>query len=304
MMPAASSGPSDGSAVTAGTPLRPAYAYTARGAVHYVEAGSGLPLLLFHATPGSHRAFHYLLPLLAAHFRTIAVDTPGYGNSAPAPGTPSIESMAQSMVELLDALSLPRAHLLGLHTGNKIAAAMAAQWPDRVDRVVLAGQTHSLIIDRATRDAAIRELVDHYFPRFAATDDGAHHLRTWLMAQADVQSLWWPQKLLSGARVASKDVEIAESMVIDHLLGWRSIVSTYEAIFAFDLTEAMRRIAAPTLILEMQTSDEAHFGAQSPALCAMMKRAQSIVLPDTDASVFRIRPDVIADAVLPFLAAR
>jgi pimeloyl-ACP methyl ester carboxylesterase len=34
-------------------------------------------LLLFHATPGSHRAFRYLLPLLAAHFRTIAVDTPG-----------------------------------------------------------------------------------------------------------------------------------------------------------------------------------------------------------------------------------
>jgi len=108
---------------------------------------------------------------------------------------------------------------------------------------------------------------------------------------------------LQGAR-PRKDVEIAESMVIDHLLGWRSIVSTYEAIFAFDLTEAMRRIAAPTLILEMQTSDEAHFGAQSPALCAMMKRAQSIVLPDTDASVFRIRPDVIADAVTPFLAAR
>jgi hypothetical protein len=35
-----------------------------------------------------------------------------------------------------------------------------------------------LIIDRAARDAAIRELVDHYFPRFAAGDDGAYHLRT------------------------------------------------------------------------------------------------------------------------------
>jgi hypothetical protein len=82
------------------------------------------------------------------------------------------------------------------------------------------------------------------------------------MAQADVQSLWLPPKLLSAARVASKDVEIAESMVIDHLLGWRSIVSTYEAIFAFDLTDAMRRIEAPTLVLEMQTAGEAHLGAQ------------------------------------------
>lgn len=283
--------------------LHPAYAYTDRGAVHYVEAGSGPPLLLFHATPGSHRAFRYLLPLLAPHFRTIAVDTPGYGNSDPVPGTPSIESMAQSMVGLLDALSLPRAHLLGLHTGNKIAAAIAAQWPHRVDRVVLAGQTHSLIADRAERNAAIRDLVDHYFPRFASGGDGAHYVRTWLMAQADVQSIWWPQKLLSGASVTGKDVEIAESMVIDHLLGWRSIVSTYEANFAFDLTDAMRRIAAPTLVLEMQTEDEARFGAQAPALCAMMKRARAALFPDTDASVFRTRPHVITDAAVPFLTA-
>lgn len=285
------------------SPLHPAYAQTARGAIHYAQAGSGAPLLLLHATPGSYRAFRQLAPLLASKFRTIALDTPGYGNSDPLPGEVSIEAMARSVVALLDALELPRAHVLGLHTGNKIAAAMAAQWPDRVDRVVLAGHTHSLIVDKAGRDSAIRHLVDHYFARFGPSADGSHLVRSWLMAHADVQALWWPQQLLTGTDVAAEDVAIAEATVIDHLLGWRSIAPTYEAIFEFDLAAAMRCISAPTLVLELRPADEAHMAAQAPAICEIISGARSALLEGCDASVFRRSPERVADAVLPFLSA-
>ena len=281
--------------------LLPGYADTPRGLIHYAQAGAGAPLLLLHATPGSYRAFHQLAPLLAPHFRTIAPDTPGYGNSDALQGDASIEALARSMVDLLDALELPRAHVLGLHTGNKIAAAMAADWPDRVDRVVLAGHTHSLIVDKASRDSAIHHLVDHYFPAFVASADGSHRVRRWLMAQADVQSLWWPPQLLTGTEVADEDVAVAEAMVIDHLLGWRSIVPTYEAIFAFDLAAALRKISAPTLVLELRPADEAHLPAQAPAICDIVGGARSVVLEGCDASVFRRRPERVADAVLPFL---
>ena len=279
----------------------PAYADTPRGVIHYAQSGSGAPLLLLHATPGSYRAFRQLAPLLASTFRVIAPDTPGFGNSDPLQGDISIEAMAGSMVDLLDTLELPRAHVLGLHTGNKIAAAMAARWPDRVDRVVLAGHTHSLIVDKASRDAAIHHLVDHYFPAFGASADGSHRVRNWLMAQADVQSLWWPPQLLAGAQVADDDVEIAEALVIDHLLGWRSIVPTYEAIFAFDLAASLRKIAAPTLVLELRPADEAHMRAQAPSICGIVRDARSVLLDGCDASVFRRRPDRVVDAMLPFL---
>ena len=84
-------------------------------------------------------------------------------------------------------------------------------------------------------------------------------------------------------------------------LGWRSIVSTYEAIFAFDLGASLRRIAAPTLVLELQAEQERHFGAQAPLICGLMKHARALVLADCDAGVFRTRPQIVADAVLPFL---
>ena len=281
--------------------LLPGYADTPRGLIHYAHAGAGAPLLLLHATPGSYRAFRQLAPLLASSLRTIAPDTPGYGNSDALQGDASIEALASSMVDLLDALELPRAHVLGLHTGNKIAAAMAAHWPDRVDRVVLAGHTHSLIVDKASRDSAIHHLVDHYFPAFVVSTDGSHRLRSWLMAQADVQSLWWPPQLLTAMDVTADDVAVAEAMVIDHLLGWRSIVPTYEAIFAFDLAAALRKIKAPTLVLELRPADEAHLPAQAPAICDIIPRARSVLLDGCDASVIRRHPKRVADAVLPFL---
>ena len=283
------------------TSLLPNYANTPRGLIHYAQAGAGAPLLLLHATPGSYRAFRQLAPLLASQLRTIAPDTPGYGNSPALQGDASIKAMAGCMVDLLDALHLPQAHVLGLHTGNKIAAAMAAHWPDRVDRVVLAGHTHSLIVDKASRDSAIHHLVDHYFPGFSVSADGAHRVRNWLMAQAHVQSLWWPPQLLTGTDVADDDVAITESMVIDHLLGWRSIAATYDAIFAFDLEAALRKIMAPTLVLELRPADEAHLTAQAPAICGIVGAARSAVLDGCDASVFRRRPERVADAVLPFL---
>lgn len=284
-----------------GASLRPAYAATPRGTLHYAQAGAGEPLLLLHATPGSWRAFRQLAPCLAAGFRVIALDTPGYGNSDPLPAEVSIDAMAASVVALLDALALPRAHVLGLHTGNKIAAALAARFPDRVGRIVLAGHTHSLIVDKQGRDDAIRHLVDHYFPRFGTAADGAHRVREWLMAQADVQSLWWPPQLLQGKEVAADDVAIAEAMVVDHLLGWRSIPATYEAIFEFDLAQALRRIQAPTLVLELRPDDEAHLPAQAGAICDLIRGSRAATLAGCDASVFRRHPAQVADAVLPFL---
>lgn len=286
------------------TCLRPAYADTSRGTLHYAQAGSGDALVLLHATPGSWRAFAPLAPLLAARWRTIALDTPGYGNSDPVPGPVSIDAMADSVVALLDALALPRAHVLGLHTGNKIAAALAARFPDRVGRVVLAGHTHSLLVDKQARDAAIRHLVDHYFLRFGASADGSHRVREWLAVQADVQPLWWPRPLLQDRQVSADDVAIAESMVLDHLLGWRSIVPTYEAIFAFDLEAALRRMQAPTLVLELRPADEAHLPAQAPAICGLIPGSRSATLEGCDAAVFRRAPERVAQAVLPFLAGR
>ena len=94
---------------------------------------------------------------LGGRFRCFAVDTLGFGGSDPLAAKATMEDLARSMVHFLDALKIGRAHVLGFHTGNKIAAAMAAGHPDRVGKAVLIGMTHSLVISRKRRDAAIMD---------------------------------------------------------------------------------------------------------------------------------------------------
>ena len=277
------------------------YAETPRGALHYAWAGDGPPLLLLHSTPRSHRQFRHLLPALAGQFRAIAVDAPGYGNSHPLPAPMTMPWMAESLTMLLDALGLERAHVLGFHTGNKIAAALAAQWPDRVDRMVFCGQTHSIIVEGPERNAAIRAFCDRYFCSFASSPDGSHHVREWAAAHAIAQGYWWPQKLQTGSPIAEEDVRQAEIQVTDYLQGRRSIVPTYEAILGYDLADALRRVAAPTLVLEFVTAREAHFGSQAERICAMMRNATPAWLQNADGTVPEQRPHDLAAAITPFL---
>ncbi len=118
--------------------VRRAFADLPHGQVHYARSGDAGPaVLLLHQTPRSWTEYREVLPLLGARFRAIAMDTAGFGDSAPLPGTPSIERWAQVAVQLLDALGIARAHVVGHHTGGVIAVELAAAHGDRVGSLVL-----------------------------------------------------------------------------------------------------------------------------------------------------------------------
>lgn len=51
------------------------------------------------------------------------------------------------MVGLLDEFDTQTRYVSGLHTGNKIATAMGARAPERLDRIVLCAEPHSIIPD-------------------------------------------------------------------------------------------------------------------------------------------------------------
>lgn len=283
------------------TSIRKGYANTARGQIHYAEAGDGPPLLLLSESPRTHRHFQRLLPLLVPHFRVIAIDTPGYGNSDPPPQPVTIPGVASRVVDFLDTMGIARTDVFGIHTGNKIASALAAGHPDRVGRVALVGYTHSIIPEREARNAAIQPIFDGYLPHYAESPDGSHLVRAWAAAHATATKLWWPSRLLFGEKVEAADVENAEAEVIDYLLGWRNTVAMYKAVFAFDLADAFARIEAPALLLELRTAQEAHFAAQADRVVQSMKNARAASLDVAYPSALQTDASRIAEVVLPFL---
>jgi pimeloyl-ACP methyl ester carboxylesterase len=76
---------------------------------------------------------------LAARFRLVLPDNRGCGRTTPQLAPLSVPQMADDCAALLDALGIPRAHVLGHSMGGMIALELAARHPDRVDRLVLAG---------------------------------------------------------------------------------------------------------------------------------------------------------------------
>src|SRR5512132_1982838 len=106
---------------------------------HAAIGGDGPPLLLVHGWPENWYAWRLVMPALARDFEVIAPDQRGIGLADKArdarydPGT-----LANDMVALMDALGHQRFAVVGTDTGLPIAYALAADHPDRVERVALA----------------------------------------------------------------------------------------------------------------------------------------------------------------------
>jgi pimeloyl-ACP methyl ester carboxylesterase len=105
--------------------------------LHAVTGGGGPPLLLIHGWPETWYAWRMVMPALARDFEVIAVDQRGIGLSdKPADGYDT-GTLAADMVALMDALGHPRFALYGTDVGMPIAYAVAADHPERLERLVV-----------------------------------------------------------------------------------------------------------------------------------------------------------------------
>jgi 3-oxoadipate enol-lactonase len=105
--------------------------------LYYESHGSGAPLVVLGGLGLDVSEMGRLTGPLAEKFRVISVDNRGTGRSAKPAGPYSIEQMAGDAAGLMDRLDLPRAHVAGISLGGRIAMALALDWPERVDRLVL-----------------------------------------------------------------------------------------------------------------------------------------------------------------------
>ena len=105
--------------------------------MHAVIGGEGPPLLLVHGWPESWYAWRLMMPALAENFEVIAVDQRGMGLSDKPRDGYDTATVANDLVALMDALGHQRFAMVGCDTGLLIGYALAADHPDRVDRLAL-----------------------------------------------------------------------------------------------------------------------------------------------------------------------
>lgn len=149
------------------------YVKSRLGQLHIATAGEGFSLILLHQTPRSWDEFRELIPLLAPHYRVIAMDMYGFGQSAKYPKPHTIEKFSEGVIALADALGIDKFHLMGHHTGAIVSFETAAKNPSRIAKLVMSASPFT--------DAAYREAhkegdgVDDA----EISEDGRHLMENW-----------------------------------------------------------------------------------------------------------------------------
>ena len=129
--------------------------------LHYIERGSGEPLILLHGNGEDGTYFEHQIPFLAGRFRVIVLDTRGHGGSPRGEAPFTLAQFTRDLEQFMDARGIAAAHLLGFSDGANIALLFALAHPARVKSLVLNGGNlfpEGLVPEvRAEDEAAYRE---------------------------------------------------------------------------------------------------------------------------------------------------
>jgi pimeloyl-ACP methyl ester carboxylesterase len=106
---------------------------------HYIEKGSGEPLILLHGNGENCGYFKKQLDVFAERYHVYALDTRGHGQTPRGAAPFTIRQFAGDLLGFMDAQGIGRAHILGFSDGGNIAMVFAMEHPERVARLILNG---------------------------------------------------------------------------------------------------------------------------------------------------------------------
>jgi 3-oxoadipate enol-lactonase len=189
-----------------------------------LRGSGGTPLLFLHGVGSNRTAWAAQVEHFGRERLTIALDWPGYGDSAFMAGA-SRNTFVEAVLALLDALGVERAHVCGLSLGGVIAIGLSAAAPERLASLVLA--------DSFARHPEGQAILDRSL-------DGARRLGMRGLAKGRADALL--------ALPAKPDVrgQVVETMArIDPA----AYALAAEAVWLADQRDAAATITCPTLIL-------------------------------------------------------
>lgn len=273
-------GAADATTLAAPPGSRRGYLDTSAGQIHYREAGppDGQPLVLVHQNPCSSLMFARLLPHLSRRgYRALAPDLPGYGNSdAPAAGG-TLSAYMRALLDFLAGCQLTKADFFGHHSGGALAAALAAEYPVRVRRLVLWGPPL---------------LTPEEAERLARTDP-LDYAQLWPSLEAQ----WAYRRAQAGE---SFTAQVGARYLLEWLQAGPAWQRLYRVVASLDLGAYLRQVEQPTLVL---ASRQDRLWEASHRVTRLLRRGRFIEVTGVSADVADERPAELATVIDTFLRA-
>ena len=120
---------------------------------HYVTAGAGPLVVLLHGFPQFWYAWRHQIPALAAHFKVVAPDLRGYGDTDKPRRVAEYRTgvLATDVAALVERLGYDKAHVVGHDWGGGVAWTAAMQQPRVIDKLAILNCPHPLVFAKALR---------------------------------------------------------------------------------------------------------------------------------------------------------
>jgi len=263
-----------------------------RGASLAVEvAGAGPPILLLHGFTGSTRTLDGVGGgLRAAGYRTIAVDALGHGASdaPPAAAAYRLERAAAGLVDVLDALCVPRAAVFGYSMGGRTALGLAVLHPARVRALVVVGASAGLA-DPAAR--AARRRADEALAAAILRDGVPAFVERWM-----ANPLFATQARLGPAALAAARAQRLANRADGLALSLRGLGTGAQP----PLHAELRGLEAP--LLAIAGEEDAKFRALAAELAALAPRGRAAVIAGAGHAAHLEAPAATLREVCRFLA--
>jgi pimeloyl-ACP methyl ester carboxylesterase len=265
--------------------------------LHAVIGGEGPPLLLVHGWPETWYAWRLLMPALARDFEVIAVDQRGIGLSDKPAGGYDTATQANDLVALMDALGHERFAVAGHDTGFAISYALAADHPDRVERVALAeipGSPGTVTAPPLFLPAPLNDRLWHL--GFNRIDGLNEQLVT------GREDLFYRWEFDAAAKPLPDEVIDYYVRTLSNPESLRASFGWYRALdttIAQDEQRKTERLTMPVLAIGGAASFGEHVGE---ALGVVADDVHSVVIPDTGHFVAEEAPEEMLTALTTFLA--
>lgn len=256
------------------SPLSEHTVATAAGDIFYAEAGTGIPVVLLHGGgPGASGVSNFArnIDALAAHFRVIVPDLPGYGRSTKGVDhTDPFGHLAAGIRGLLDELALEQADLVGNSYGGACAIRLALDTPERVRRMVLMGPG-GIGTTRNLPTAGLNSLLSYY----RGTGPSRPKLERFIRDHLVFDGSAVPAELIDLRFRASIDPEVVADPPLRRPTGPLAL----QTLWRMDLTRDPRlaRLETPTLVIWGQ-ADEVNRPSGGRRLTATMPRCDLLTV--------------------------
>lgn len=228
--------------------------------LHYIDVGSGEPVVFIHGLAGDHTAWVPYIEQFKKDYRVIAFDNVGAGRSMAAPLGVTMADLATTTLALLDDLKVDTCHIVGRSMGGAIAQEMARMQPARIKSIVLAASLAKL-------DPMGQRLIENM-----------RDLVIWGRSWSEWAKMSSPY-FISTKFFNEQQAQIAkvETLLSDDSRDRTSYINLANAVLAFDSTAWLTSIKTPTLIMA---------GGLDP-ICSMMSTQWMIDrLPHAKTAIF------------------